>query len=125
MPSKPKPRLAYASPAKAPPGVDQVVKAVHELGLANGPDVLEHLRKGGSKLSRASVFRHLEAAAQQGKISLVELGPRARYFHRAAETAVFAAGGLRPRPVTISEDLVQALQKLKGAKGREVFVLVH
>lgn len=125
MPSKQKPRLAYASPAKAPSGVDQVVKAVHELGLANGPDVLAHLRKGGSKLSRASVFRHLEAAAKAGKISLVELGPRARYFHRAAETAVFAAGGLRPKPLAIDDDVAQALQKLRSGKARRVFVLVH
>ena len=125
MPSKPKPRLALAAPAKAPAGVEQVVKAVHELGLANGPDVLAHLRKGGSKLSRASVFRHLEAAAKQGKLSLVELGPRARYFHRAAETAVFAAGGTRPKPVAISEDIAHALEKLRGTKGRAVFVLLH
>lgn len=124
MPSKQKPRLAYASSARAPSGVDQVVKAVHELGLANGPDVLTHLRKGGSKLSRASVFRHLETAAKQGKISLVELGPRARYFHRAAETAVFAAGAARPKPMAISDDVAAALEKLKG-KGRQVFVLVH
>ena len=125
MPTKPKPRLTYASPTKAPSGVDQVVRAVHELGLANGPDVLAHLRKGGSKLSRASVFRHLEAAAKHGKITLVELGPRARYFHRAAETAVFATGGARPKPVAIADDVVQALQKLKGSKGRAVFVLLH